>query len=98
MFADYVLNDCIAYLSNLFAAQSHFLKMISLSLPFKKGKKTRNSHLKSVTCKVFMTWPTPSPPGVVHAPSITLGAPHHSPELTKKVTKMTRSHSQLSHG
>ena len=39
-----------------------------------------------------MTWPTPSPPGVVHAPSITLGAPHHSPKVTKKVTKMTRSH------
>ena len=39
-----------------------------------------------------MTWPTPPPPGVVHPPSITPGAPGYSPKVTKKVTKMTRSH------
>ena len=40
MVADYFLNDCIAYLSNLLAAEMHFLKMISLSLPlYRKNKK-----------------------------------------------------------
>ena len=77
-----------------FTRRAKYLRSFSkddlTSLPLYRKNKEKSP--ESVTCKVLMTWPTPPPPGVVHPPSITPGAPGYSPKVTKKVTKMTRSH------